>query len=305
MNEAAPSIPLSIILVNYNTRDHTLACLESIQANLHGLEHEIIVVDNASEDESIPAIKQNFPETKTLALVENIGYARANNLAAAAASGRYLLILNCDTQVPPGTAEHLITVKEQRTDCGIVAPLLLHEDSTFQLSFGKDLGLASEFFLKFISPRWYRILFNLKRGRISRTVDWVSGACFLIESSLFHRLGGFDENFFIYIEDADLCRRVRLQKLQVYYTTAVHITHYLGGSTSRYPSLVLPHAKRSQLYYYCKYHSRLSLSFLSIYQKLRFRTKIALSRLKQDKTSRAIYEKTLQAIEEFSCEADT
>jgi len=305
LNEIAPSIPLSVILVNYNTRDHTLVCLESLQANLKGLEHEIIVVDNASDDESVATIKQNFPEVKTLALAENVGFARANNLAAAAASGRSLLILNCDTQVPPGTIEHLMTVKEQHGDCGIVAPLILNGDSSFQLSFGKDLNLASEFFMKFISPKWHRILYKIKRERISRTVDWVSGACFLIEASLFHQLGGFDENFFIYIEDADLCRRVRLQNLQVLYTAEVHIIHYLGGSTSRHTSLVLPHAKRSQLYYYCKYHSRLSLSFLSFYLKLRFRTKVALSRLKQDKTSLAVFEKSLQAIEEFSCEADT
>ncbi len=305
MKESAPSIPLSVILVNYNTRDHTLECLKSLQMNLKDLEHEIIVVDNASEDDSVTAIKQSHPDVKVLALAENAGYARANNIAAAKASGRLLLILNCDTVVPAGTVEHLLAVKQRHTSYAIVAPLILNEDSTFQLSFGKDLNLVSEFFLKFIYPFWYRTVFKLKRGRISRTVDWVSGACFLIERSLYQRLGGFDENFFIYIEDADLCRRVRQQNLQIYYTAEAHITHFLGGSTTRFPSQVLPHAKTSQLYYYCEHLSRFSRSLLSHYLKLRFGLKIFLSRFKRDKTSLILYKKTLQAIKEFSCEADT
>lgn len=305
MNESAPSIPLSIILVNYNTKDHSLECLKSLRMNLKDLEYEIIVADNASEDGSVAAIKQSYPDVKVLSLTENAGYARANNLAAAEASGSHLLILNCDTVVPAGAVELLLAVKKKQPGYAIVAPLILNEDSTFQLSFGKDLTLISEFFLKFIYPRWYRTLFKLKRGRISRTVDWVSGACFLIDRTLYQDLGGFDENFFIYIEDADLCRRVRRQNLQVYYTTEAHITHFLGGSTNRYPSQVLPHAKRSQLYYYCKHLSPFSRSLLSLYLKSRFGLKIILSRIKRDRSSLELYKNTLQTIKEFSCEADT
>ncbi len=273
--------------------------------NLKDLEYEIIVADNASEDGSVTAIKQSYPDVKVLALAENAGYARANNLAAAQASGRLLLILNCDTVVPAGTVDHLLDVKKQHAGYAMVAPLILNEDSTFQISFGKDLSLISEFFLKFIYPLWYRILFKLKRGRISRTVDWVSGACFLIDRSLYQRLGGFDENFFIYIEDADLCRRVRQQNFLIYYTTEAHITHFLGGSTARYPSQVLPQVKRSQLYYYCKHLSPFSRSLLSFYLKLRYGLKVFISRLRRDKTSLVLYRNTLQAIKEFSCETDT
>lgn len=305
MNETASSFPLSIILVNYNTREFTLACLASLQSNLKEGEYEIFVVDNASEDSPAADIAQVYPEAKVLALTENVGYARANNLAAAQASGRFLLFLNCDTEVPPGTVEYLLDFKRERADCGIVAPLLLNRDGTFQLSFGRDLSLVSEFCMKFLAPLWYRSLYRLKKGRINRTVDWVSGACFLIERSLFERLGGFDEDYFIYIEDADLCRRVRQQGFKICYSTAVNITHYLGSATSRYPSLVLPHSKRSQLTYYCKHRGPLSLSVLRTYLRLRFQLQIALHRLRRDKTSLLIFRDTHQAIKEFRCEADS
>jgi GT2 family glycosyltransferase len=305
LNASAPSLPLSIILVNYNTRDFTLACLESLHRNLKPGGYEILVVDNASDDNSAEDIARRHPEAEVLALSENAGYARANNLAAARAAGRFLLFLNCDTEVPAGMVEHLLDFKERRSECGIVAPLLLNGDGTFQLSFGRDLSLASEFFLKFLAPLWFRTLFALKKGRIDRTVDWVSGACFLIERDLFAQVGGFDERFFIYVEDADLCRRIRQQGFKICYSTAVHVTHYLGSATSRYPSLVLPHAKRSQLTYYCKHQGPVRLSILRLYLKLRFRIKIAGHALRRDKTPLAIYKNTLKAIKEFRCEADT
>ncbi len=296
----APDV--SVIIVNFNNRTYLLKTLESLFQDLGSPEYEVIIVDNASADDSVGAVRRDFPGVKVVTLPKNVGYARANNLGVKQAMGQYLLILNNDTCVPVGTIGKLLDIKKNYPEYGIVAPLVLFPDKSLQISWGSDLHLLSEVFLKFFAEKWHRWQYKRKKGRISRDVDWVSGVCFLIDRSLFKQVGGFDERFFLYVEDADLGKRIRRIGQKILMTSDVRIIHYLGQSVSKMPGRALSEAKKSQLYYYCKHNSHWALAVLKCYLLLRFGLKRWLSRWMDKSESREIYTRIMDLIREFRCE---
>ncbi len=296
---------LSVIIVNHNNRSFLIETLNNLSKGLDSLRHEVIVVDNASRDGSLEMVERDFPWIKRIALPENVGFARANNVGARQASGQYLFLLNNDTYVPFGAIQKLLELKTEHPEFGIVAPVVLNPDETLQLSWGKDLHLFSELFLKYFADKWYRWRFKRKRGRIDWDVDWVSGACFLIERALFQRIGGFDENFFLYIEDADLCRRIRQLGYLIHLTSEAWIIHYQGQSVSHYPGRFLHEAKRSQLYYYSKHNGRCSAALLRFYLLLRFSFKTSIARLSGNPQKQKIYAEVFSVIKEFQYEHST
>lgn len=296
---------LSVIVVNHNNKSYLVQTLNSLLESLNSLNYDVIVVDNASSDGSLETVKRDFPLVKGIGLPENVGFARANNLGVSQTSGKYLFLLNNDTYVPIGTIQKLLELKEEHPEFGIVAPMVLNPDETLQLSWGKDLHIFSEFFLKYIAHMWYAWQFKRKRGKISKNVDWVSGACFLIERKLFEQIGGFDENFFLYVEDADLCRRIRQLGYMIHLTSEAWIIHYQGQSVSRYPGRFLHQAKRSQLYYYSKHNGHCSAALLRSYLLLRFSIKLIIGRLFRDYQKQRIYAEVLSAIKGFQYENHT
>jgi GT2 family glycosyltransferase len=296
------NIDLSIVIVNHNTEVHLIRTLASLVDRIEGISYEIIVVDNASTDGSVLAVKQSYPMVELVVMEHNAGFARANNEGARQASGQYMFILNSDTEVLPGTVEKLIDLKREHQDWGIVAPLVFNPDGSLQLSWGWDPHLHTEVFLKFFAEKWYRWKQRRNNGLSERDVDWVSGACFLIETSLYREIGGFDESFFLYMEDADLGKRVRQRGRKIHLTSEARIIHLLGQSVARVPGRRLIEAKKSQLYYYCKHNSRAARTVLRQYLLLRFGWKWRMSRLKGDTQSQAINVKVLAAIKEFRCE---
>jgi len=293
---------LTIIIVNHNTKNHLIKTLDSLVNKMEGIRYEIIVVDNASTDGSVFAVKRSYPSTELIVLDHNVGFAKANNEGAKHASGHYLLILNSDTEVPEGTVEKLIDIKKSHHDWGIVAPLIFNPDGSLQLSWGRDLHLHTEVFLKFFAEKWHRWQYKHKKSWIRQNVDWVSGACFLIERSLYRKTGGFDERFFLYSEDADLGKRVRQLGHKIHLTLEARIIHHTGQSVAGMPGRALLEAKRSQLYYYCKHNSRGALAVLRLYLRFRFWSKRWMSRRKGDTKSQEIYARVLAAIREFRCE---
>jgi GT2 family glycosyltransferase len=293
---------VSIIIVNFNNRIYLLKTLESLFQDSNASEYEIIVVDNASDDDSVEAVQRNFPKANVVSLQENLGYARANNRGVEQASGPYLLFLNNDTYVPEGTIGKLLDIKKDHPEYGIVAPFICNADKSPQLSWGKDLHLLSEVFLKFFAEKWHRRQFMKKKGRMSRDVDWVSGACFMIARSLYQQVGGFDEKFFLYVEDADLGKRIRRLGRKIHVTSEAQIIHYLGQSVAKIPGKALLEAKRSQLYYYCKHNSRWALGVLKYYLLIRFGLKRQLSLVKNDTETKNICTRIMDMIREFRCE---
>jgi GT2 family glycosyltransferase len=299
------SVILSVIIVNHNSRSFLIKTLSSLSEGLNSLNHEIIVVDNASRDGSLEALEQDFPSVKRIALSENVGFARANNKGVDQASGKYLVLLNNDTYVPAGAIQKLVESKKKHPELGIIAPLILNPDGTIQLSWGKDLHLFSEVFLKYFANRWYAWQFRRRGEKINQNVDWVSGACFLIEKELFERIGGFDENFFLYAEDADLCLRIRQLGYKIHLTSESRIIHYRGQSVSQYSGRFLHEAKRSQLYYYYKHNGKCSAALLKYYLVLRFSIRSFIGRFRQDPRRQTINSEILSAIKEFKYENHT
>lgn len=293
---------VSVIVVNYNSRAYLCKTLESLFRDSRVKEYEIFVVDNASEDDSPEAVKRSFPTVNVIALPENIGFSAANNRGAAKASGRYLLFLNNDTHVPEGSIAKLIEVKKNHPEYGIVAPLILYPDDSLQLSWGSDLHFHTEAFLKFFAEKWHRWQYERRKGRMSRDVDWVSGACFVMERDLYRKIGGFDEKFFLYIEDADLGRRVRRLGRKIHVTSEARVIHYRGQSVAKMKGRAFLEAKKSQLYYYCKHNSRREFAVLRRYLLFRFGMKRWLTRRQGKTETREICTKVMGMIREFRCE---
>jgi len=294
-------IEVSIIIVNYNSGKYLYKTLKSITEKVRDISYETIVVDNASTDSSLEGVN-NFDKTKIVKLEKNVGFARANNLGVKKAKGKYILILNNDTIVFKNNIENLLQIKKEYPEYGLVAPVVLNEDRTFQLSFGKDLNLVSEFFTKFFSRAYYRLSFKLKNKKFFKKVDWVSGVCFLISKELYNKVGGFDENYFIYIEDADFGKRIREKGYKILVTSKAKIIHYKGKSVSKHEALVSPENKRSQLIYYSKHNSHFQFIILKFYLFSKFKIKYYLCFFTGKIHKRNIFKDILNILREFSYE---
>lgn len=270
MKKKRPGIKLSIVIVNYNSGNYLLQTVESIHENIREIEYEIIVIDNNSNDDSIKKLLKCFPDTILIQKDFNSGFAIANNEAVKKSSGEYILILNNDTFIEKYSVEALLKVMKENPSYGIVAPLLLYGDGTPQRSYGKDLTLFSEFILKYFADIIHRLRLKIKKNRFEKNVDWISGACLLIKKDLFESIGGFDENYFIYIEDADLGKKVREAGFKNHITSTSTIVHFKGKSTSPNFGRILPEIKKSQLYYYKKHNGWFSFTFLRSYLGFKF-----------------------------------
>ncbi len=239
-DEDGAGVELSILIVSFNTRDVTLECLESVFANLPSVSTEVIVLDNASGDGSAEAIAQTFPNAKLIAHPDNCGFAQGNNIAAGLASGRRLLLLNPDTIVFPGSLQALWDFAEETPDRKIWGGRTLFEDGTLNPTscwqaitlwslFCSAVGLTMAFPRSALfNPETFG---NWQRDSI-RSVDIVTGCFLLTDQTLWTRLGGFDETFFMYAEEADLCLRARAIGARPAITPAAEIVHLGGRSES-------------------------------------------------------------------------
>ncbi len=213
---------LSVIIVSYNSEAFIEKCLTSLQ------EDEIIVFDNASSDRTIQIIKK-FTNIKLIKSSENLGFAKANNKAAEEAKGEYLFFLNPDTEVEKPLDE-LVNFYENTPNAGIVGPKLVLENGAIQPSARKlptIMGAFKEYILG-VKNAYSQYI----PGGKPTEVEMVYGAAILIKKDLFERLGGFDEKFFLYYEDVDLCKRVKNLGKKIYYYPKVTIKHLVGATKS-------------------------------------------------------------------------
>lgn len=234
---------ISIIIVSYNVKDFLRGAIQSVQGALEAgkLEGEIMVVDNDSSDESAELVRREFPSVRLYALNENLGFGRANNLAMRDAKGEFMLLLNPDTIVGEDTLRRMVDFMREHPNAGMAGCKLLNGDGSFQLScrrgfptpwasFCKLFGL-SRFFPK--SKLFAR--YNLTYLPVDRTyeVDALGGAFMMMSRSAYAATGGFDEDYFMYGEDLDLCYRVQKSGLKIYYVHDTATIHFKGESTRR------------------------------------------------------------------------
>ena len=233
-----PDLPLSVLVVSYNTRELTLECLRSLRAETETPEHEVVVVDNASEDGSAAAIEREHPDVHLIALDENVGFGAANNLAAERARGRRLLLLNPDTVVLDRAVTRLHEFAEANPTARVWGGRTVFEDRSLNRgscwgapTVWSTLCLAMGWANRFRDVRWLHPegLGAWRRDTV-RVVDIVSGCFLSIDADLWRELGGFHPDFFMYGEDADLCLRARSRGARPTICPDATIVH-LGGAS--------------------------------------------------------------------------
>ena len=249
---------IHVIIVTHNTRDELLACLASLQHQPEGSIERVTVVDNASTDGTVDAVRSLHPWVEVIALDRNAGFGAANNLAAKQSASEHLLFLNSDTIVGPGAIATLAG-RLEATAAIAAGPRLIDHSGRPEVSFGSMLTPWTEFVQR---RRLRRAASDSPAARQSteqlvsqeRAVDWVSGACLLVNRAAFERVGGFDERYFMYEEDVDLCAALRAHGGSILFTPAAEVTHLRGRSmkgqsTGSGPS----HYDRSHLAFYQKH----------------------------------------------------
>ncbi|MEH1766294.1 MAG: glycosyltransferase family 2 protein [Nostoc sp.] len=272
MNQQQP-ISVSIILVNYNGAEILVDCLNSIKKFIDIPKYEIIVVDNASSDGSVELIAEKFPEVSLLRQHKNSGFGAGNNAGAKLATGEFLFLLNTDTVLTRNILPHLIELMEADPKVGIIGPKLLNPDGSLQISVSPALGIKGEYQARQMHRDYqYLTKKNLidQKFKQIQEVDIVVGAAFFIRSSLFHQLGGFDENFFMYFEESDLCQRAHCQEYKIIYTPHVSLIHLKGYSIQKAANTMSIEYRRSQIYYYQKHRPWWEQTLLRIYLFLKF-----------------------------------
>ena len=254
---------ISLILVSFNDWIHLEKCLQSLKGCLPELDLEIVVVDNNSTDGSPDLIKKNFPKIKLICNKENLGFSKANNLGIRASAGEFVLFLNSDTIVNTQALTVLLEGMKRNPSIGAVGPALLSGQETYQVSFGKKVDFFSEFIQKGFFNFYYSK--KIKSDRKVREVGWLSAACLLVRRKALDEAGGFDENYFLYFEDIDLCCQIRQEGWTLRFCPQAQIIHIGGTSTSAVKNSSRYHYRKSQIYFYRKHNSRLSQGLLKIY----------------------------------------
>jgi GT2 family glycosyltransferase len=229
---------VSIIIVNWNSAYYVIECIESIFRETKAITFEIIVIDNASYDDCGEKLSERYPDIVFIQSNTNLGFARANNLASSKAKGKTLLFLNPDTKVLDKAIERLYFLYWKLPNCGVLGCRLLNGDGSFQescvLPFPTivnaviDSLLLIKLFPKNKLWGWRKPCDN-DAGVYE--VDAVSGACMMVGASLFQKLGGFTEAYFMYSEDVDLCFKAHEIGLTNYHASHIAVVHYGGGSS--------------------------------------------------------------------------
>lgn len=237
----APQPDVSVVIVNYNVRDFLSQALRSVQAASGDLEVETWVVDNNSIDGSVAMLKEDFPWVHVVANRENVGFGSANNQAIHASSGRYVFILNPDTILQEDTLTELVAFMDANADCGAAGCQILNPDGTFAPESRRSFPTPATAFYRMTglsrlfprSPRFGRYnLTHIPRDTVAE-VDALSGSCMMVRRTAIEQAGAFDEDFFMYGEDLDLCFRIQHAGWRIMYTPATQIIHYKGESTKK------------------------------------------------------------------------
>ncbi len=266
---------LSIVIVTYNSRAHLDACLASLTRDRAAVDHEIVVVDNASEDGTAAATRERWPAVRVLDAGGNLGFAAANNIGIRQTFGELVLLLNPDTIVSSGALDTLVGVLDRRPDAAAAGPRLVDADGRAELSFGRMMSPFAELRQKILVAGQDRHLPGIshyveRATRRARAVDWVSGACLLVRRVDAESVGLLDERYFMYAEDVDFCAALRARDRQVLFAPDAVVTHLRGRSAATARSATDEAYRRSQLAFYAKHHPGW-VPFLRWYLRLRGR----------------------------------
>ncbi len=231
---------VSVIIVNYNTKDLTANCIRFVYASKTIYSFEIILVDNASSDGSIEEIRASFPDVRIIANKENVGFGRANNQAAEIALGRYLYVLNSDTEIEKDVIDKIVCYGDLNQNAGIIGTKVIFPNGQLQENYYKFPSLSSEFIFFTLgiikSKAWF--LFQLNKYKSYPLnepfeVDVISGCSMFVRRQVYEEVGLFDINFFMYYEDSEFCHRVKNSGYKCIYFPLTVVKHIHKGSASK------------------------------------------------------------------------
>jgi N-acetylglucosaminyl-diphospho-decaprenol L-rhamnosyltransferase len=243
-----PAARVAAVIINYNAGRALAGCVASLQAEGVG---EIVVVDNASADSSMTELAMTWPATKPIHSARNLGYGAGANLGARATTAEYLLVCNPDLVASPGSVASLAAVLDDCPKVAIVGPMLREVSGVVYPSGREFPGMGEAIGHGFLGLFWGGNPWTRRYRRIgqeqhrSREADWVSGAFLLVRREAFDEVGGFDERYFMYVEDVDLCWRLRQAGWQIWYEPSAEVVHEQGRSASRHPYRMLVSHHRS------------------------------------------------------------
>ena len=268
--KTAPDV--SIIIVSWNVRDLLLQCLVALPAATGALSFEIIVVDNASNDGTVEAVRSAFPDVRVIANNENLGFTAANNQALAVARGDFLFLLNPDTEPRPSAIAELHRYLLAHPQVGIVGPRLWYADGSLQPSRRRFPTLATLFMESTVVQEYLPNLSLFARYYVTdrspddaQTVDWIVGAAMCVRRQVYEQIGGLDERFFMYCEELDWCQRVVEAGWQVAYVPNAQVVHHEGRSSEQVVAARHIRFFTSRVRYTCKYHGAIIAETLRLW----------------------------------------
>lgn len=268
---------LSIVIVSWNVRTLLERCLYSIYTSLieqpdtlgterqNALQCEVIIVDNASTDGSPVMVRQRFPTAKLIVNESNLGFTKANNIGIAHSSGRYILLLNPDTEILGDALAIMVNYMDHHPEVGALGPKLLFPDGSVQSSRRRFPTLATAFLESTVVQQWFprnrvlaRYYIQDRSDDEEQEVDWVIGACLLIRRQAWEQVGPLDEGFFMYSEELDWCRRLKAAGWRVVYTPWAKVVHHEGQSSSQVVPARHIYFQSSKVRYFRKHHGVLA-----------------------------------------------
>jgi GT2 family glycosyltransferase len=261
---------LSVSIVNTNSRELLLACL----ASLAGMDAEIVVLDNASEDDSAAAVRERFPDVRVIAQAERAGFGANHNTVIRATTGRYVYVLNEDTTAGDWGFETLTSYLDAHARVAALGPRLVYPDGRLQDSAWRfPTPLVSTLSL----PTLGRLGVTQSRGDAPRPVDWVMGAAVLLRREALEEVGLFDEDFFLYSEEVDLQARLHRAGWEVHYFPAVTVVHHESQFSAEIPERRINEMWRSRHRYWRKHHSPTGARIAALATGAQYAARAALS----------------------------
>ena len=282
---------LSCVIVNYYSSGPLKNCLASIYQTLQKISFEVIVVDNSQNDPGMETLKKSYPQIRFIQNTINVGFAKANNQAVKLTQGEALLFLNPDTILTDKAIEKMVAHLESNPDIGALGPKVFNTDGSLQYSCRHFPTLMTGFFNRYsLLSRWfpdnqYTVHYLMKdfSHDVNQEVNWLSGCCLMIPHSVFKKVAGFDEHYFLFNEDVDLCRTIQQHGFKVMYFPTAEITHHVSTSNSKVPVEIILKRHRGMKYYYRKHHGKNPMvkMFVTIAIFLRCLSQIAINIFKE------------------------
>lgn len=259
---------VAVVVVNWNTRNLLLRCIQCVYDVCAGSPPEVIVVDNASSDDSVLSIREHFPHIHIIENHENVGFARANNQGVQASSAPYVLLLNSDAFLTTGALQIMLDLMRHEPRAALVGAQLRNADGSFQSSHTPFPSWWREFLIlsglgRMLKGPWY----PSRRDEVEKgpqIVDYVDGACMLARRDVYLQLGGLDEGYFMYSEEVDLCLRLKQHGWQVWYQPAAQVVHLGGASSTSRRTERERDLYRSRLRFYRKHYGVFSASVFKL-----------------------------------------